>query len=656
MCGILGFIASEQAGFSPEEKASAFNRLLILSASRGKEASGLAARTDDDILVCKLPLSPQRIVKQSQYKTTLREASHAKTFIAVGHSRLVTNGLKTTANNNQPVMKHGMTCVHNGIIVNAEELWTEVPSSRTCDVDSEIILSVLQSDLDSGEPLPTALRRTLPRLKGSASVAILFEDRPALALMTNTGSLYVLEDEARTFLAFASEEHILNEWIRQGALRGRASKTTHFKAGTCRLIGLPGLTCRTIEPDVEIPRETPRSIRDVSPASSGLVFKNALRTNPLTGVPRFAEQFQQCMERSGNLRRCRKCILPESMPMMAFDADGVCHYCRDYTAPAPEGLDALRRLLKPYRSSDDRPDCIVGFSGGRDSSYMLHVLKRELKMNPIAYTYDWGMVTDLARRNQARMCGALGIEHILVSADIDFKRDNIRQNVAAWLHRPRLGMIPLFMAGDKQYFTHAYQLKKQTGIPLLFIGESPYEKTDFKTGFCGLKEKGGQLSYALTSINKLRMMAFYGKEFIRNPRYLNSSLADTLSAFHAYYLAKRGYHNLYNYVAWDEAIIDQTLKSQYDWESAADTDSTWRIGDGTASFYNYIYFVMAGFSEHDTFRSNQIRAGLISREDALKAAQRENQPRYESIKWYCDTIGIDMERALQIVHAAPKVY
>jgi hypothetical protein len=151
-------------------------------------------------------------------------------------------------------------------------------------------------------------------------------------------------------------------------------------------------------------------------------------------------------------------------------------------------------------------------------------------------------------------------------------------------------------------------------------------------------------------------MAFYGKEFIRNPRYLNSSLADTLSAFHAYYLAKRGYYNLYNYVAWDEAIIDQTLKSQYDWESAADTDSTWRIGDGTASFYNYIYFVMAGFSEHDTFRSNQIRAGLISREDALKAAQRENQPRYESIKWYCDTIGIDMERALQNVHAAPKVY
>ena len=57
------------------------------------------------------------------------------------------------------------------------------------------------------------------------------------------------------------------------------------------------------------------------------------------------------------------------------------------------------------------------------------------------------MVTDLARRNVARITGQLGIEHILISADINQKRRYIRKNVSAWLKQPHLGLVPLFMAG-----------------------------------------------------------------------------------------------------------------------------------------------------------------------------------------------------------------
>ena len=59
---------------------------------------------------------------------------------------------------------------------------------------------------------------------------------------------------------------------------------------------------------------------------------------------------------------------------------------------------------------------------------------------------------------------SLGVEHILVSADIRRKRENIRKNVSAWLKRPDLGTIPLFMAGDKQYFYYSKLLQKQNGI------------------------------------------------------------------------------------------------------------------------------------------------------------------------------------------------
>ena len=50
-----------------------------------------------------------------------------------------------------------------------------------------------------------------------------------------------------------------------------------------------------------------------------------------------------------------------------------------------------------------------------------------------------------------------------------------------------------------------------------------------------------------------------------------------------------GFYNLFDYWSWDETQIDRTLDS-YGWERAVDTKSTWRIGDGTAAFYNYIYY------------------------------------------------------------------
>ena len=98
------------------------------------------------------------------------------------------------------------------------------------------------------------------------------------------------------------------------------------------------------------------------------------------------------------------------------------------------------------------------------------------------------------------------------------------------------------------------------------------------------------------------------------------------------------------------------IRDEYDWEVATDTKSTWRIGDGTASFYNYIYYTIAGFSEIDTFRSNQIREGMISSEEGLRFAEEENFPRYESLKWYLEILGLDFVRIIKSINCIPRIY
>ena len=107
---------------------------------------------------------------------------------------------------------------------------------------------------------------------------------------------------------------------------------------------------------------------------------------------------------------------------------------------------------------------------------------------------------------------------------------------------------------------------------------------------------------------------------------------------------------------WNEGVISKTLSELYGWESSVDSTGTWRIGDGTASFYNYIYHTVAGFSEHDTFRSNQIRESLISRGTALKLLQEENKPRFESMKEYANLVGFSLDEALIIINNIPKLY
>ncbi|NLX01508.1 MAG: glucosamine 6-phosphate synthetase, partial [Syntrophomonadaceae bacterium] len=331
-----------------------------------------------------------------------------------------------------------------------------------------------------------------------------------------------------------------------------------------------------------------------------------------------------------------------------------CHNYKLRNIPKPK--EELFELVEPYRHKN-KPDCIVPFSGGRDSSYGLHLIVNELKMTPITYTYDWGMVTDLGRRNISRMCAKLGVENITVAADISKKRQNIAKNLKAWLKSPHLGMISILTAGDKHFFQHVETVKKQTGISLNLWGINPLEVTHFKAGFLGVKPDFEEKRVYMPGLyNQLNYQFLRFKAMLQSPGYFNSSLWDTLSGeYYRSFAEKKDYYHIFDYWQWDEKIIDETLR-QYDWELAPDTNTTWRIGDGTAAFYNYIYYTVAGFTEHDTFRSNQIREGQITREEALELVKDENRPRYQNIRWYLDTLNMDFSAVIKVINAIPKLY
>lgn len=656
MCGIFGITMARDSKISNRDLKKMISKLFLLSESRGKEASGLAVKTNSSLFILKQPKPASVLLRSKEYNQLFNNLGDVSAII--GHARLVTNGSLEDNSNNQPVVSEGIVGIHNGIMTNDADLWSKFPAlKRMSEVDTEVFLSLIRYFLKKERNIHKSVSDTFNLIEGSASISLLFNNFDLQLLATNTGSLYYYKDDK--FFVYASEEAILNNFLT--IFKFKSQKITQLKPNHLITIDLNNFMIVLDSLKVKkslikiLPTERLTTIRDLSPAQKSFQVNKNILTDKM--IDKFNKQYLKCKTIISKLPRCTKCLLPSTMPLISFDRDGVCNYCHNYKKGEHRGLTALNEALKPYKSGSDKPNCIVSFSGGRDSCYALHYVKKVLKLNPIAYSYDWGMLTDLGRRNQARMCGKLGVEHLLVSADIQQKRNYIRQNVTAWLKKPKLGMIPLFMAGDKQYFYYLNKLKQETGIDLVIYADNFLEKTDFKYGFAKVDlESGVKKAYQIGKYNSIKLLLYYLNQFFQNSAYLNSSLFDTFTAYVSSYIVPKDYLYLYRYLKWDEKTINNTLISQYNWELSPDTKSTWRIGDGTASFYNYIYYTMAGFTENDTFRSNQIREGLITRKEGLALAESENHPRWESIRWYCDTIGINMEQTLQIINSSPRLY
>jgi glucosamine--fructose-6-phosphate aminotransferase (isomerizing) len=651
MCGIFGFIAKPGTQLGPDRLRGYLGDLFELSEPRGQEASGLAMAVDGHIKVFKRGLAPGRMMRSRGYQEFLADnlaglpidadARLTRPVAVMGHCRLVTNGAEIIAGNNHPVLVDNTSGIHNGIVTNDDALRRRYQGlRRDHDIDSEVLFRLLDRHTEEAGSLEAGLGRLYGEIEGTATIAFFRTDMAAVGLATNVGSLYMATPAESGFAFFASEAHFLSEFL--------ARNRRHFNGAPSVPSQLPaGQGCILT---FEAP-ESPRLFSLADAPAPGASAEPARTKAPLFHV-------EDLSSRVPEIRRCVRCILPETYPFISFDADGVCNHCRDYSPMPLAGRDALEAQLAKHRSKDGSPDCIVAFSGGRDSSYGLHLLKTEYKMNPVAYSYDWGMVTGIARRNQARMLGKLGVEHILRAADIPAKRRYMRKNILAWLKRPHLGMVPLFMAGDKFFYDIGRQLRRELGIPLvIFCAGNELERTDFKGGFAGVREpQHGQRLFAFSAFDKLKIAAFYAGQYLLNPTYINESLIDSVHSFRSSFLSKDDFLYLFHHIPWDENEINRTLIGEYGWETAPHTDNTWRIGDGYTTFINHIYYTVAGFSEFDTYRSQQIRKGLIGRDEALKLTARDNEPDMAVLREFAEQVGLNLEEVMSSIDMIPKLY
>ncbi|MCP4582844.1 MAG: hypothetical protein GY839_14635 [candidate division Zixibacteria bacterium] len=120
--------------------------------------------------------------------------------------------------------------------------------------------------------------------------------------------------------------------------------------------------------------------------------------------------------------RCKKCLMPNFIAKWKDSEGNTCEYCNpdeERSIEFPEDMSndngdmSVEDLLKLIRSHKKGPyDCMVSITGGRDSSYVLYYAKEVLKLNPLAFNFHTGFVSDIAQENMINVTGTLGVDFI----------------------------------------------------------------------------------------------------------------------------------------------------------------------------------------------------------------------------------------------------
>ena len=211
---------------------------------------------------------------------------------------------------NQPVHRNGISIIHNGIILDDDLYWQSSSLSPEYKIDTEVLLAITLEHLNEQGSLEGLYEKFLEQSKGAFSCCLTFPKLGKLVLLSNTGSLYYSESDKKVI--FASEKYFLS---------AMNQKKIH------QLKGMKSF---------DIP---------ISEESVLIDERKIVRDNLVPSLPKETLLEKKLLFEVPNLKRCTKCILPETMPFIKFNSEGVCNYCENYTPRnKPKDKDELLNL------------------------------------------------------------------------------------------------------------------------------------------------------------------------------------------------------------------------------------------------------------------------------------------------------------------------
>ena len=335
-----------------------------------------------------------------------------------------------------------------------------------------------------------------------------------------------------------------------------------------------------------------------------------------------------------NLSYCSRCCMPETNEFQNFDEFGICNACRSSEQKMKIDWDARQKILKQLlddtkKKSGNNYDCVVPISGGKDSSFQLHILVKVYKLTPLAVTFSHNWWTKTGKYNLENILEKLNVDHMMYTPN----RGLIN----------KLAKKSLKMIGDSCWHCHAgvwsypFHVATKFNIPLIIYGESP---ADFS----------GQTTYSEQKIEKKDFVREGLKYSIKIPpsKMVDKKLSEkNLCLFFPpsdKQLSEAGVHGIYlgDYIFWDHERQTEFLKDEYDWREHK-VEGSYKYYKSVecrmSGVHDYAKFIKRGFGRGTDFASQDVRAGLISREQGFDIAAKQDVQRPKTLDYYLKITG-----------------
>jgi N-acetyl sugar amidotransferase len=329
---------------------------------------------------------------------------------------------------------------------------------------------------------------------------------------------------------------------------------------------------------------------------------------------------------------CTRCVMDTTDSKITFDENGVCDHCRNFDkniAPywkANENrYDELEKLAQKIRKAgaNQEYDCILGLSGGADSSYLAYIAKEVMHLNPLAFVVDTGWNLNVAVEN---------IEKIVKGLQLDMYTEVVNWKEMADLQLAffKSGISSCDFPQDHAIFASLYNYAVKHKIKYVLTGSN--NATEFI-----------RPPVEWLYMNDLTMARDIHRKF--GKRKLVSFPQCGMLRYRVYYRYFKGMRRAYplDYIVYNKADAEKLLQERYGWTKY---ENKHYENVFTRFFEGYYLPHKFGFDTRKNVFSSEILAGTMHREEALEKLKQDPYDRDQMLldkEYVAKKLGVSVE-------------
>ncbi len=342
---------------------------------------------------------------------------------------------------------------------------------------------------------------------------------------------------------------------------------------------------------------------------------------------------------------CQRCCMPETQDGQAFDEMGYCNVCQSAEHKMRinwvERRKSLEEILAAAKTENrDKPyDCLIPISGGKDSTFQLHVLVKEYGMRPLAVTFSHNWFNSTGMYNLLNSLEKFDVDHIMFTPKRSQVNSLAKKSLgeigdACWHCHAGIGAFPLKMAIEYDIklviWGESVAESSSRGTyknPILKFDQDYFEKVSAKVSVSNMADENLPLS----------QLAAY-----QQPDAKSYSTAEI-----------QGIH-LGDYIFWDEERQTEFVKENYGWKET-NIEGTYKRYKSAECImpgvHDFACYLKRGYGRASFHASSDVRAGLVTREEAFESLVPLDQIEPNVLSYYSEITGISREEFISVLES-----